>query len=163
MVKGRPACLPDATAGIPRVLACTNSRSSVSCTADITPTTTTSVTVVFGNRGLAALDSMSHVTTVAALDPGVVTRLGAIPREMTNQITVAALSLVGVFRLIAVLGNVLSRVAVTAGSRRNVRTILGEVTSLHAFTTLNTLGGTRLRAILGIVAILLAIPARMWV
>lgn len=149
-----------ATANVPRTLA-SNSRTSICSTSSITPATATSIAGILGRRGLAALDSMSHLTTIAALDPGVVTWLGAVLGEMTNLIAVAALGLVWVLRLVTVLGDVPSGIAIAAGSRGDIGTILGEVTSFHALAALDTLSRTRFGTFLGVVALLLAVLARV--
>jgi hypothetical protein len=63
---------------------------------------------------------MTELLAVAALDLGVVPRLGAITREVTLLLAVAARSVVGVLGLIALLGDVVLRAAVVAGTLSDV-------------------------------------------
>jgi hypothetical protein len=63
---------------------------------------------------------MTKLLAVTALDLGVITRLGTIPREMTLLLTVAARSVVGVLRLIALLGHMVLGVTVVAGTLGDV-------------------------------------------
>jgi putative effector of murein hydrolase LrgA (UPF0299 family) len=118
---------------------------------------------------------MTELLAVAALDLGVVPRLGAITREVTLLLAVAARSVVRVLGLIALLGDVVLRAAVVAGTLSDVGAllyvsdvlllqggstyILGEVASLVALAALDTLSRARLGALLGRVALLLAVPA----
>jgi hypothetical protein len=124
------------------------------------------------------LDRVTHLAAVAALDLGPVLGLGAVLGEVTNLLAVAAEDVVGVARLVAFLGNVVGRAAVAAGTSSDVRAlsravnrawrdsegwlgthILGKMASLVALAALHTLSRARLGALLGVVALLLAVLA----
>lgn len=124
----------------------------------------------------AYLDSMAHLTTVATLDFRPVLGLRAVTREMAHLLAVAAGDSVWVTRLITFLGDMVCRTAVATGASSNVGTlkkisndsspsnvgtyIFGEMASLVALAALNALCRTRLRTLLGIMALLLAVLAR---
>jgi hypothetical protein len=123
------------------------------------------------------LDRVTHLAAVAALDLGPVLGLGAVLGEVTSLLAVAAEDVVGVARLVALLGNVVGRATVAAGTSSDVRAlvwavsrawrdsevvgthILGEMAGLVAFAALDTLSRARLGALLGVVALLLAVLA----
>lgn len=95
-----------------------------------TPAPSTASVVVFTNGCLAALDSMTHITAVGALDLGPVLRPRAFLREVACLLTVAAGDCIGITRLIALLGDVVFGAAVAAGAGRagfNVRAVTREV------------------------------------
>ena len=66
---------------------------------------------------------MAHLTAVGALHLGPVLGLGAVTREMTLLLAVAASDHVGVARLITLLRNVICRTAVTARTSFGVGTL----------------------------------------
>lgn len=63
---------------------------------------------------------MAHLPTVGTLDPRVVPRLWAVLGKVAKLIAVAALRLVGVARLVALLGHVLSGVTIATSPRGDI-------------------------------------------
>ena len=123
---------------------------------------------------------MAHLTTVGALHLGPVLGLGAVAREMTLLLAVAAGDHVGVARLITLLRDVIFGAAVTARTSFGVGTLLKdqmvstttrtvlrtgdtyvarEVALLVALAAFDTFGRARLSAVGSLVAFLLAVLA----
>ena len=67
---------------------------------------------------------MTHLLAVVALDLGPILGLGAIAREVTSLLAVAAESFVRVLGLVTVPGHVLRGVTVSAGAGDDVGTLL---------------------------------------
>jgi len=151
------------SANIPRVLASASSSNCINGTASVTPATATATasTPVLDNWLFATSDSVAHLPAVAALDPGVVPRLGTVLGKMTKLVAVPALRLLGVARLVAVLGHMLDRVTIAASSRGDIGTVLGEMAGFVALAALDALSRTRLRTLLGVMALLVTVPALM--
>jgi hypothetical protein len=77
----------------------------------------------FPNRRNAYLGAMSQLAAVAALMLGPVFGFGTITREMTHLLAIATDNSIGIARLVTLLGHVLGRSTVAAGTRSNVRTL----------------------------------------
>jgi len=123
---------------------------------------------------------VTHLLAVVTLDLGPVLGLRAVAREVTGLLAVAAEGFVRVLGLITVLGHMLGGVTVSAGPGGNVGTlwslartrdglldkctyILGEVTGLVALAALDTFSRTRFGTLLGVMTLLLAVLAGVWV
>jgi len=124
--RGRlPATTTSGATGItPRSITTSGGSSSVAARSIIAPATTASITTILGNRLRAALDRVTHLLAVVALDLGPILGLGAIAREVTSLLAVAAESFVRVLGLVTVPGHVLRGVTVSAGAGDDVGTLL---------------------------------------
>lgn len=71
----------------------------------------------------AHLGAMAQLAAVAALVLGPVLGFGTITREVAHLLTIATDDGVGITRLVALLGHVLGRSTVAAGTGSNVRAL----------------------------------------